>query len=77
MLPASMITIATFSKVEEAHLLRMRLEDTGIPAYLPNENTIQVDWGLTNVLGGVEVVVVDEDADAAKIVLTTMPELGD
>ena len=69
-----MVTIATFSKVEEAHLLRMRLEDAGIPAYIRDENTIQIDWLYSNALGGVRVDVSDEDLDAAKAVLALEPE---
>ena len=69
-----MVTIATFSKVEDAHLLRMRLESAGIPAFIPNENTIQVDWGLTNMLGGVTVEVAEENLDAANALLAEEPE---
>ena len=65
-----MMTIATFSKVEDAHLLRMRLEAAGIPAFIPNENTIQVDWGMTNMLGGVTVEVDEEDFPAARALLS-------
>jgi len=68
-----MITIATFSKVEDAHLLRMRLESAGIPAFIPNENTIQVDWGLTNMLGGVTVEIAEEDLEAARALLSEEP----
>src|SRR5436189_5646117 len=38
-----MQTIATFSKVEEAHLLRMRLESVGIEAVLLDENMAQLE----------------------------------
>jgi hypothetical protein len=71
-----MMTIASFSKPEEAHLLRMRLEDAGIPAYLRDENTIQVDWFYSNALGGVRVEIAEEDLDAAKAVLAEEPESG-
>ena len=72
-----MVTIATFSKVEEAHLLRMRLEAGGIPAYLRDENTIQIDWLYSNALGGVRVQVAEEDVDAAKAVLATVHGIGE
>jgi len=72
-----MITIATFSKVEEAHLLRMRLEDAGVSAYLRDENTIQIDWLYSNALGGVRVDVADEDVDAAKAVLDRASQTGE
>jgi len=64
-----MVTLATFSKVEEAHLLRMRLEDGGVPAYLRDENTIQIDWLYSNALGGVRVEVDEENVEAAKAIL--------
>lgn len=63
-----MVTIASFSKPEEAHLLRMRLEAAGIPAYLQNENMTQI-WGFAPDLGGVKVDVADEDVEAAREVL--------
>ena len=72
-----MVTVATFLKVEDAHLLRMRLEDAGVAAYLRDENTIQWDWLYSNMLGGVKVDVADEDVDAAKAVLATVPETGE
>ena len=60
-----METIATFSKPEDAHLLRMRLEAGGIPAFIQDENLIQMDWLLSNAVGGVRVQVADEDVTAA------------
>ena len=66
-----MVTVATFSKPEEAHLLRMRLEAAGIPAYLRDENISQV-WGgscFSPDLGGVKVEIAEEDMEAAREVL--------
>lgn len=64
-----MVAVATFSKPEEAHLLRMRLEAGGIQAFLRDENTIQVDWLYSNALGGVRVEVADEDVAATRELL--------
>jgi hypothetical protein len=64
-----MVVVATFSKPEEAHLLRMRLEAGGIQAFLRDENTIQVDWLYSNALGGVRVEVADEDVAATRELL--------
>jgi rubredoxin len=58
-------TIATFSKPEEAHLFRTRLEAAGIPAYVQDEHLIQMDWLYSNALGGVRVQIADEDVQAA------------
>jgi hypothetical protein len=48
-------TVATFSKPEEAHLFRTRLEAAGIPAYVQDEHLIQMDWLYSNAIGGVRV----------------------
>jgi rubredoxin len=59
-------TIATFSKPEEAHLFRTRLEAAGIPAYVQDEHFIQMDWLYSNAIGGVRVQIADEDLAAAR-----------
>src|SRR5690349_2384905 len=59
-------TIATFSKPEEAHLFRTRLEAAGIPAYVQDEHFIQMNWLYSNAVGGVRVQIADEDLDAAR-----------
>ena len=69
-----MTTVATFNKVEDAHLLRMRLENAGIPAVLQDENLVQIDWLLANAVGGVRVQVADEDVAAAHKLLAKQDE---
>jgi hypothetical protein len=64
-------TIATFSKVDDAHLLRMRLEAGGIEAFLQDENVVQWDWLLSNAIGGVRVQVADANAEAALELLSS------
>lgn len=66
-----MKTLATFRKAEEAHLVRMRLEDAGIPAYLRDEYITQLGgaWMFPGEHGGVKLEVDDEDYDAAKAFL--------
>lgn len=61
-----MITIATFSKPEEAHLFRTRLEAVGIPAFVQDEHFVQMDWLYSNAIGGVRVQIADDDLDSAK-----------
>jgi len=64
-----MLTVATFSKPEEAHMLRLRLEAGGVPAYIQDENMVQTDWLYSNAIGGVRVQIDEEDADRAKEIL--------
>ncbi len=64
-----MKTIATFSKPEEAHLLRMRLEAGGVPAYVLDEHLIQADWFYSDAIGGVRLQVADHDVEAAREIM--------
>jgi len=64
-----MTTIATFTKPEEAHLLRMRLEAVGIEAFIQDENLIQIDLLLSNAVGGVRVQVADQDVQSVRELL--------
>jgi hypothetical protein len=59
-------TIATFSKPEEAHLFRTRLEAAGIPAFVQDEHIVQMDWLYSNAIGGVRVQIADQDIEAAR-----------
>jgi hypothetical protein len=57
-----MVTIATFSNANDAHLLRMRLEADGIQAFVQDE----LGQNFVQSIGGVRVQVADEDAEAAR-----------
>ena len=67
-----MITIARFSKAEDAHLFRLRLEAGGMPAYILDENTVQMDWLYSNAIGGIRVQISEEDIDDARELLRDM-----
>lgn len=64
-----METIATFSKPEEAHLFRTRLEAADIPAFVHDEHVVQMDWLMSNFIGGVRVRVRSEDLERARAFL--------
>jgi hypothetical protein len=65
-----MITVATLGSLNEAFLLRSMLEASEIPAFIPDENTAQIDWTLTNAIGCIRVQVPKEFEEEAKIVLS-------
>ena len=71
-----MLTIARFSKAEDAHLFRHRLEAGGVAAYLQDENTVQMDWLYSNAIGGVRVQISEEDVEEARELLhgTDVPQ---
>jgi hypothetical protein len=60
-----MRVVASFSKPEQAHLLRAHLEGSGIAAFVRDDHTVTADWALSNAIGGVKVEVAEEDFDAA------------
>lgn len=62
---AAMQTIARFYKGEDAYLCRSFLESEGISAHVFDEYTPQVHWLYTHVIGGIRVVVSEEDAEEA------------
>lgn len=65
-----MITIATFWKTEEAHLLRLRLAAAGISSFLQDENITQMHPWRAAAMGGVRVQIDDADLEAAQKILS-------
>lgn len=66
----TLVTIATFSFPHEAHIAVARLEAAGIPSFIADEHTINMQWMYSNALGGVKVQVPTKYAEEAKEVLT-------
>ena len=64
-----MLTLTTLSDLNEAFILRSMLEASGIPAFLPDENTCQVDWMYINAIGGIRVQIPEGCEEEAKVVL--------
>ena len=64
-----LVTIASFSFPHEAHIARAKLESEGIPAFVADEHTINMQWLYSNALGGVKVQVPDTFVKQANEVL--------
>jgi len=64
-----MAVVASFSSLSQAELARTALEAAGIDAWLENENTVAVQWLYATALGGVRVIVHEEDAGEASEIL--------
>jgi len=69
-----MITLTTLSSLNDAFVLRSMLEASEIPAFIPDENTCQMDWGYINAIGGVRVQIPEELSESAKTVLAEFQE---
>ena len=62
-------TIARYSFPYEAHIARVKLEWSGIPAYVADEHTINAYWLYSHALGGVRLQVPGPCAQDALAVL--------
>jgi hypothetical protein len=69
-----MITIARFSTPEEAHLFRLRLASGGVEAFILDEHMVQMDWLISNAIGGVRVQIAEEDIEASRQILQDAPD---
>jgi hypothetical protein len=61
--------IRRFRDLPEALLAKTSLESTGIECFLADENIVRIDWFWSNLLGGVKLLVKDEDVEAAEALL--------
>lgn len=66
-----LVTIATFDNTVQAHLVRNQLAAAGIRATLVDEHTVGLNWALSNAIGGVKLIVREEDYDAAARILAS------
>ena len=64
-----METIARFSTLSEAYLKRSVLEACGIDAFIPDENTAQMNWMYIGAMGGIRLQVPEESVKEAAEIL--------
>jgi hypothetical protein len=64
-----LVTIARFDLAGQAHIAKNALEAVGIKSVLADEQTIAMDWLLSNAIGGIKVQVLEEDAERAVVAL--------
>ncbi len=63
--------VARFTCVGEAEAARSALDAVGIESRIGDENIISIDWLYSNAVGGVKLLVADEDRDEAAELLAT------
>ena len=66
----TLITIRRFRDLPESFVARSVLESAGIACYLQNATMIQMQWGVSNALGGIQLQVAEEDLAAAEEILS-------
>lgn len=67
--PDRLEAVAAFSYLHEAEFARTSLESEGIVTVIENENLIRLDWLYMNALGGLRLLVREEDAARAREIL--------
>ena len=67
-----MITLAQFSRLQDALVLRMALESAGIAAFIPDENMASLAPPYLFVGTGIRLQVTEEDLAAAQAIMADM-----
>ena len=66
-----LVTAMTFSTLWEAEIARSMLDSDGIPTYLKDGYTVNMNWLFSNAIGGVKVQVAEGDLESARAILST------
>lgn len=65
-----LVTVGRYRDMAEAFVARAVLEQAGIECFLRDENTVRMDWTLSNAIGGMRLQVATKDEAAADEVLS-------
>ena len=68
------VILKTFDNYFSANITLTRLQDAGIHCYLKDEYTVTIDPILSNAIGGIKLVVADDDAAIASKMLVQFEE---
>jgi hypothetical protein len=64
-----LVLVRRFRDLPEALLAKGSLDSAGIESHLADDNMVRMDWFISNLLGGVKLLVKPEDAEAAVEIL--------
>lgn len=67
---SELITVASYSFPHEAHIAKSNLEAAGIPVFITDEHTINMQWLYSNALGGVRLKVPAKYVEMAQVTLS-------
>jgi hypothetical protein len=65
----NLVVLRTFRDVPEALLAKGMLESSGVECFLADENMVRMDWFISNLLGGVKLLVQPLDFSKASLIL--------
>ena len=73
-----LVLLRRFRDLPEALLAKGKLESAGIPCFLADDNMVRMDWFISNLLGGVKILVDAEDFSlASRLLNEPAPEAFD
>ncbi|MBV9961608.1 MAG: DUF2007 domain-containing protein [Parafilimonas sp.] len=67
--------LETFGNYIDANLMLGRMEEAGIRCWLKDENTATINPVWANAIGGIKLMVLDEDVDKATEILSALKEI--
>jgi len=72
------VMIGRYRDSGEAMIAKSMLDSAGIESFLSEENLVRLDWFYSNLVGGIKLMVREEDAEAArKLLEENIPERFD
>jgi hypothetical protein len=63
------ILVGRYRDSGEAMIAKSMLDSAGIECFLGDENIVRIDWLYSNLIGGIKLMVRQEDAEAARSLL--------
>lgn len=63
------VMVGRYGGVPEALVAKSMLDSAGIESFLSDENLVRLDWFYSNLVGGIKLMVREEDAETARTVL--------
>jgi hypothetical protein len=70
-----LVVLRAFRDVPEALLAKGRLQASGIECFLADENMVRMDWFISNLLGGIKLMVQpSEFSKASRVLNEPMPD---
>src|SRR5882724_8221653 len=72
------IMVGRYRDSGEAMIAKSMLDSAGIECFLGDENLVRLDWFYSNIIGGIKLMVREEDAETArKLLEENIPEKFD
>ena len=62
---AKPVVLRSYLNTNDAHFVKLLLEDAGIPVHIYDDNTSNIAIGYNNVTGGIKIVVPDDHVEEA------------